>query len=202
MYPANLTGYSGGYKHIRKGFFVLIGKNGQPGLWGRRIKAESDHLESLENLILKEGIEDVEAKAKCQGVPDSQRLPKTIWTYLDQGSRRCSSAFILVLGIWPLCQGIRTFALWSGAWTLSNSGSAPVQKWPAILHGARTWTTTSRPREGLWRSFGLSHSKAALVTASEQVAKSVVGFAALASLILLFFETQNSRKCSVYRYIF
>ena len=52
------------------------------------------------------------------------------------------------------------------------------------------WTTSvnydKQARERFWRAFGLSHSKAALVTASEQVAKSVVGFAALASLVLYF----------------
>ena len=58
---ANLTGYWA-HKHIT-GIFCADRKKRTARTLGR-IRSESDHVESLENPILKEGIEDVEAKCK------------------------------------------------------------------------------------------------------------------------------------------
>ena len=140
--------------------------------------------------------------AKCQGVPDSQRWP--VKDHLDIFGPRIKEVLVRFhigarnLTVMPGDQDLCSMEWGMNIVKLRKCTRAEMARNPPW---SKDVNYDEQAKGRFWRSFGMSQSKAALVSASEQVAKSVVGFAALASLILLFFETKHSRKCSVYRYI-
>lgn len=171
MYPANLTGC---LWHIStstsQGFFGADRKKTvQPGLpGGRESKPSRTILESLENLSLKEG--KANCHVSCRIAKDWPVRPfGHIWTK-DQGGARalsywCSESDRYARGSRPLLYGV---------------GHEHCQT-PEV-HPCRNGPQSSMEQRRELRRAGRGK-----VLEIIQVAKSVVGFAALASLVLLFF---------------
>ena len=134
---------------------------------GRESKPSRTNLESLENLILKEG--KANCHVSCRIAKDGQRPFGHIWTK-DQGGARalsywCSESDRYARGSRPLLYGV---------------GHEHCQT-PEV-HPCR-----NGPQSSMEQRRELRRASRGKVLEIIQVAKSVVGFAALASLVLLFF---------------